>query len=120
MSAPQPAISYQSAPHPAVLQTLYDKTVAQALDNQPLFDQPVTLAVKPQQGQYLQANTPDSKPFRVLCNCATANPKEHTERYISSNLASFRWPSESAIREHLRPRAASPEELAQIRGQVHA
>lgn len=55
------------------------------------------------------AHQPDTNTtFRVLCNCATAQPKEHTQRHVAGKYTEYRHPTEDEIRAILRPRLGVP------------
>lgn len=35
--------------------------------------------------------------FQVLCNCANANPKHHTARFVQNNRLLFRYPTPEEV-----------------------
>lgn len=41
--------------------------------------------------------------FRVLCNCSTAQPADHTQRYVGGRYMEHRYPTEEEIRAALAP-----------------
>lgn len=96
--------------HPSLVQTLYEQTLARAKAGQPHFNEPVTALQAIAIGNYLKDNTSNSI-FRVLCNCATATPKEHTLRKVLERKLDFSWPSEEELAEALRPRVVTPQEV---------
>lgn len=42
--------------------------------------------------------------FRILCNCASALPKDQTQRHVGARYTEYRYPTEAEIRESLKPR----------------
>lgn len=98
--------------HPSLVQTLYEQTLARAKAGQPHFNEPVTALQAIAIGNYLTDNavTPPVT-FRVLCNCATATPKEHTLRKVLERKLDFSWPSEEELAEALRPRVVTSQEV---------
>lgn len=74
--------------------------------------QPYLTPVDPKIGSFAH-HIPTGATFRILCNCATAKPREHTQRHIGAHYTEHRYPTEAEIREALRPRMVPPEVMQQ-------
>ena len=126
---PQPDLTLQNVPPPVLateqqmqssplLRRIFEESVALALKLLPenLRGQPYESLTDVKIGSFSH-NLATGETFRVLCNCATAQPKEHTQRHVAGKYTEHRHPTEDEIRVVLRPRlgvAPAPAEHQQV------
>ena len=98
-----------STPPSPLLSRIHEESVALALKLQPAdkMGQPYTSPVEPKIGAFAH-HLATGETFRILCNCATASPMNHTQRFVGGHYTEHRYPTEDEIREALTPRVVPP------------
>lgn len=105
IQATSPIGSGQVPPSDSLLNRIHEESVALAMKliTPEQLGQPYTKPIDPKIGSFAH-HIASGSTFRILCNCATASPKEHTQRHVGAHYTEHRYPTEDEIRESLKPR----------------
>lgn len=92
-----------------LLSRIHEESVALAMKliTPDKLGQPYATPVDPKIGSFAH-HIASGTTFRILCNCASALPKNHTQRHVGAHYTEHRYPTEDEIRESLRPRVVPP------------